>query len=125
MGEQGRMGNYVIRKINRPDHRVFWPDKEVRFYFKCDGKLLKNFKYRKILFTFKNHSVKNEGFSGSSAVKKEPVMQELQEMQIRFLCWEDPMRRAWQPTPVFLPGQSSLAGCSPWGPKESDITKAT
>ena len=30
-----------------------------------------------------------------------------------------PWRRAWQPTPVFLPGESyglrSLAGCTPWG----------
>ena len=30
-----------------------------------------------------------------------------------------PWRRAWQPTPVFLPGEShgqrSLAGYSPWG----------
>ena len=30
-----------------------------------------------------------------------------------------PWRRAWQPTPVFLPGEShgqrSLVGCSPWG----------
>ena len=35
-------------------------------------------------------------------------------------------RRAWQPTPVFLPGeshgQSSLAGYSPWDHKESDTT---
>ena len=34
-----------------------------------------------------------------------------------------------QPTPVFLPeeshGQSSLAGYSPWGHKESDRTEAT
>ena len=32
-----------------------------------------------------------------------------------------------QPTPVFLPGefhgQGSLAGCSSWGPKESDMTE--
>ena len=26
-----------------------------------------------------------------------------------------PQRRKWQPTPVFLPGQRSLAGYSPWG----------
>ena len=36
-----------------------------------------------------------------------------------------PWRRAWQPTPVFLPGEShgqrSLAGCSPWDHKESDV----
>ena len=40
-----------------------------------------------------------------------------------------PWRRAWQPTPVFLPGEShrrrSLAGCSPWGPKESDTNEVT
>ena len=34
----------------------------------------------------------------------------------RSLGWEDPWRRAWQPTPVFLPGEShgegSLTGCS-------------
>ena len=36
-------------------------------------------------------------------------------------------RRAWQPTPAFLPGefhgQRSLAGYRPWGPKESDMTE--
>ena len=40
-----------------------------------------------------------------------------------------PLRRAGQPTPVFLPGEShgqrSLAGYSPWGHKESDTTEAT
>ena len=38
-----------------------------------------------------------------------------------------PWRRAWQPTPVFLPGESpgqrSLAGYSPRGCKESDRTE--
>ena len=38
-------------------------------------------------------------------------------------------RRKWQPTPVFLPGEShgrrSLVGCSPWGRTESDMTEAT
>ena len=38
-----------------------------------------------------------------------------------------PWRRKWQPTPVFLPGEShgrrSLVGyISPWGHKESDMT---
>ena len=40
-----------------------------------------------------------------------------------------PWRRAWQPTPVFLPRESrrqrSLAGCSPWGCKELDTTETT
>ena len=38
-----------------------------------------------------------------------------------------PWRRKWQPTPVFLPGEShrqrSLAGYSPWGCKESEMTE--
>ena len=40
-----------------------------------------------------------------------------------------PWWRAWQPTPVFLPGEShgqrSLAGYSTWGHKELDITEVT
>ena len=38
-----------------------------------------------------------------------------------------PWRREWQPTPVFLPGESdgwrSLGGYSPWGCKDSDTTE--
>ena len=38
-------------------------------------------------------------------------------------------RRKWQPTPVFLPGEShgqrSLAGHGPWGHRESDMTEVT
>ena len=38
-----------------------------------------------------------------------------------------PWRRKWQPTPVFLPGEShgqrSLVCYSPWGRKESDMTE--
>ena len=39
----------------------------------------------------------------------------------------DSRRRQWYPTPVILPGKShgrrSLAGYSPWGRKESDMTE--
>ena len=42
-----------------------------------------------------------------------------------FLHW----RRQWQPTPVFLPGESqgwlSLVGCRLWGRTESDTTEVT
>ena len=31
------------------------------------------------------------GFSGSSAVKNLPAIQELQEPQVQSLCWEDPL----------------------------------
>ena len=38
-------------------------------------------------------------------------------------------RRKWQPTPVFLPGESqgrgSLVGCRLWGCTESDMTEVT
>ena len=55
-------------------------------------------------------------------VKNQHVMQETQVGKIL-------LRRAWQPTLVFLPGESqgqiSLAGSSPWGLKESDMTEAT
>ena len=44
-----------------------------------------------------------------------------------YLCVKIPWRRAWQPTPVFLPGEShgqrSLAGNNPWGCKKSDATE--
>ena len=52
-------------------------------------------------------------------------------LESRFDPWvgKIPWSRAWQPTPVFLPGDShgqrSLAGYSPWGCKESDTTEAT
>ena len=42
-----------------------------------------------------------------------------------FMHW----RRKWQPTPVFLPGESqgrwSLVGCHLWGHTELDTTEAT
>ena len=42
-----------------------------------------------------------------------------------FMHW----RRKWQPTPLFLPGESqgqrSLVGCCLWGRTESDTTEAT
>jgi len=48
------------------------------------------------------------------AIKDLPAMKELQEMQVGSLGREDPLEKAWQPTPVFLPEESyglrSLAG---------------
>ena len=42
-----------------------------------------------------------------------------------FVHW----RRKWQPTPVFLPGESqgrgSLVGCRLWGHIELDMTEVT
>ena len=50
----------------------------------------------------------------------------MQEMQVQSLE-KIPWRRTWQPTPVFLPGEShgqrSLAGYSPCSLEESDMTE--
>ena len=57
-------------------------------------------------------------------LKRLPAMQ---ETWVRSLGWEDPWTRKWQPTPVFLPGEShgrrSLVGYSPRGREESDMTE--
>ena len=51
----------------------------------------------------------------------------MQETWVRFLGWEDPLEKemathssilAWR-----IPWMRSLAGYSPWGRKESDMTK--
>ena len=56
----------------------------------------------------------------AQSVKSSPAMQ---DPWVRKIAW----RRKWQPTPVFLPGKShgrrSLAGYSPWGQKELDMTE--
>ena len=49
---------------------------------------------------------------------------------VRSLGWEEPpWSQKWQPTSVFLPGEShgqrSLSGYSPWSLKESDTTEVT
>ena len=60
---------------------------------------------------------------------KEPMCQCRRHKRPGFSPWvgKIPWTRAWQPTPVFLPGEShgqrSLAGYSPWGHKESDTTE--
>ena len=70
------------------------------------------------------------GFPGG-ARGKEPACHCWRHKRLRFDSWVGRIswRRAWQPTPVFLPGEShgqrSLAGYSPQGHKETDTTEAT
>ena len=49
----------------------------------------------------------------------------LTDFTFTFLHW----RKKWQPTPVFLPGESqgrgSLVSCRLWGRTESDTTEVT
>ena len=50
-------------------------------------------------------------------------------MWVQSLGLEDPWRRKWQPTPVFLPGeihrQGILEGESPYSGKELNTTEVT
>ena len=60
-----------------------------------------------------------------------PMQVSIRDLSFKFDPWVEKIhwRRKWQPTPVFLPGEShgqrSLAGYSPWGHKKSDTTEAT
>ena len=62
-------------------------------------------------------------FPVAQLVRNLPTVQETQ-----FDPWAGkiPLRRTWQPTPVFLPGefngQRRLVGYGPWSRKESDTT---
>ena len=55
-----------------------------------------------------------------------PSVQETQKLRFDSLVGKIPWSRKWLPTPVLLPGkfhgQRSLAGYSPWGHKESNMT---
>ena len=59
-------------------------------------------------------------------LKNPPAMQ---ETWLQSLGWKIPWRRAWQPTQVFVPGQShgqrSLVGYGPRGHRESGTTEGT
>ena len=67
--------------------------------------------------------------SHSVSFGKEPAHQCRRYKRFRFDLWvgKIPWRRAWQPIPVFLPGESdgqrSLAGFIPWGRKKLDMTQ--
>ena len=70
------------------------------------------------------------GFPGGTS-GKEPACQCRRRKRRGFHSWvgKMPWRRARQPTPVSLPGEShgerSLAGYSPWGHEESHTTEVT
>ena len=57
-------------------------------------------------------------------VKRLPTMR---ETWVQSLVREDPLEKEMATHPAFLPGKSheqqSLAGCSPWGCKESNMTE--
>ena len=69
-----------------------------------------------------------KGFPGGTS-SKEPTCQCRRRRKWGFDPWvrKIPCRKKWQPTPVFLPGESHrqrrLEGYKPWGRKESDSTE--
>ena len=75
--------------------------------------------------------VGHEGFPGGASSKEPPACQGKRHRRLGFDPWvgKIPWRRAWQPTPVFLLGEShgqrSLEVYSPRGHKESDTTEVT
>ena len=64
-----------------------------------------------------------------STCQQKPTCQCRRHRRCRFHPWvgKIPWSRKWQPTPVLLPGEShgqrNLAGYSPWGCKESNLTE--
>ena len=76
---------------------------------------------------FLNKSTLVQGFPGGSD-GKESNCSALQETQVQFLVWEDPLKKgmathynilAWR-----IPwAERSLAGHRPWGHKELDMTE--
>ena len=77
-----------------------------------------------------NSTLHFHGFPGNTS-GKELTCQCRRLKTCRFNPWvgKIPWRRAWQPTPVFLPGecsgQRSLAGYSPRGHKQLDMAEVT
>ena len=71
----------------------------------------------------KGYDMKRGASLVAQRVKNLPA---LQETHVQSLVEKIPWRMEWQPILVFLPGESheqrNLAGYSPWGHKESDVT---
>ena len=72
------------------------------------------------------------GFPGGSGGKESACQSRRHKVLMSGLIpgsGRSPWKKAWQPTPVFLSGEShgqrDLAGHSPWGGTESDMTEVT
>ena len=93
----------------------FWSSLQCQEWSKCC--------FKKNMYTH-THTHTYTGFPGGTGGKG-PTCQCREHKRHKFNPWvqKTPWRRAWQPTPAFLPGealhgQRSLVGCSPWGHKE-------
>ena len=68
-------------------------------------------------------------FRASQVMQWYRICLPMQEMWVQSLGWEDPLEEAVATHSCILAGEShgqrSLAGYSPWGPKELDMTEHT
>ena len=73
---------------------------------------------------FRQYDVSAAAFHAGQAFESEDIIG-IALICLAMIDW----RRKWQPTPMFLPGESqgrgSLVGCRLWGRTESDMTEAT
>ena len=82
---------------------------------------------------YQNHQWGDSTFNTGSWARSRPTESEFLGTDHKSLHFQKPMgnswRRKWQPTPLFLPGESqrwqSLVGCCPWGLKELHMTEVT
>ena len=95
----------------------------------CNTAYMRNLKKGTNEIIYKAELKLHLGFPGGAG-GKEHACQCRRHKRHRFDHWvgKIPWRRAQQPTPVFLLGEShgqrSLVGYSPWGRKEWDMTEA-
>ena len=125
--------------------RAYWNKRNLWSFFGTYWNLCCGYK----IFTFSRNQFKCISISGpekaphsSTLAWKIPWMEEPGRLQSMGLWrvghdWTTSLslftfkhwRRKWQPTPVFLPGetqgQGSLVGCHLWGRTESDTTEVT
>ena len=108
---------------------LFSPELELNWRVRCTGPALPGFV---LTWTAPDAEVSaiqwTEGFLGGT-VGKESICQGRRHKGRGFDPWVEKIlwSRKWQPTPVFLLRKChrpiSLAGCSPWGCRELDMTE--
>ena len=114
-----------IYEVRQPQGRLGWcsgnAEASVRFCAAqntCAGPCLQSLPGQQLARnhweSFIGHSAK-KGFPGVSVVKNPTAMQ---ETRVRPLVGNIPCRRKWQPTPVFLPGES------PWTEEPGGLQSA-
>ena len=82
--------------------------------YSTEGKCTRERSKNHLTWKIFNLRFKGKGFPGGASGKKKPSCQyrRLKVTWVWSLGQEDPWKRKWQPTPVFLPGDSM--GRGPW-----------